>query len=54
MSYNILVTSNFKKEAKKFKKKYQSLASEIKILIEMLENEPKLGVFIGKIVIKLD
>ena len=48
MNYNILVTSNFKKEAKQLKKKYSSLASEIKALIIKLEKEPKSGIAIGK------
>ena len=48
MNYNILVTSNFKRESKALIKKYHSLKNEIDDLIEALEKEPDSGTHIGK------
>lgn len=48
MSYNILFTNNFKREAKKLAKKYPSLKSDIANLITNLEENPFQGFSIGK------
>jgi hypothetical protein len=48
MSYKVLYTENFRKEAKRLAKKYISLKSDIAILIESLEQEPKQGKSLGK------
>ena len=43
MSYNVETTPNFEKEAKRLIKKYTSLKSEIKTLIDSLEENPDKG-----------
>lgn len=53
MSYNIVLTDNFKKEAKKLSKKYASLKSDLKKLFTDLEKNPKLGIPIGNNVYKI-
>ncbi len=53
MSVEILVTSNFKKEAKKLLKKYPSLKGELAELILELETNPQLGTTIMENVYKL-
>ena len=47
MSYNVVVTDGFKREAKKLVKKYKSLANEINTLIEQLEENPTMGTGLG-------
>lgn len=47
MSYNILVTSNFKKQLKRLAKKYPSLNTEFGELIKSLKQNPELGTPIG-------
>lgn len=47
MSFNIEITSNFKKELKRLLKKYPSLKNEFKILIENLELNPFMGKQLG-------
>ncbi len=48
MSYNIIATPRFKKEIKKLLKKYSSLEKEYLQLVDSLEQNPKLGVPMGK------
>ena len=47
MSYSVIVTPNFDKEAKHLKKKYPSLKGELTELIVSLENDPIQGTSIG-------
>lgn len=53
MSYNIEVIENFKKEAKKFIKKYASLKNEIANLAASLKDNSIQGVALGNDVYKL-
>lgn len=46
--FNVVVTSNFKKEAKRLLKKYPSLKSDLLNLIELLEVNPQKGFPLGK------
>ena len=48
MSFNIIATPKFKRELKRLVKKYPSLKSEFKKLIESLEENPEQGTPIGK------
>jgi len=48
MSYNVLYTENFRKEAKRLAKKYTSLKTDIEALIESLEKDPAQGKSLGK------
>jgi len=48
MSFNIIVTTGFKKHAKKIGKKHPSLKSDIGELIGSLEKEPLQGEPLGK------
>jgi mRNA-degrading endonuclease RelE of RelBE toxin-antitoxin system len=48
MSYNVLYTENFRKEAKHLAKKYTSLKTDIEALIESLEQDPTQGKSLGK------
>lgn len=48
MSFNIIVTTAFKKQAKKLAKKHQSLKLDILQLIESLEYNPIQGEPLGK------
>lgn len=43
MSYNIIATPEFLKEAKKLGKKYRSLKEDLAVLIEELQQNPTLG-----------
>lgn len=47
-SYNIFVTSNFKKEVKKLSRKHKSLKNDLVELISSLERNPKTGIHLGK------
>lgn len=47
-NFNIVVTSNFKKEAKNLSKKYPSIKSDLFKLVEKLEQEPQSGTPLGK------
>lgn len=47
MSYNVLTTSDFKRDSKRLIKKYKSLKSEILDLIISLEQDPKQGISLG-------
>ena len=53
MSYNINVTDNFKKEAKKLIKKYASLKTELALLFDELQENPTLGTPLGNDVYKI-
>jgi len=48
MSFSVLYTRNFLKEAKRLAKKYKSLKIDIANLIESLEQDPTQGVSLGK------
>ncbi|EHO08334.1 type II toxin-antitoxin system RelE/ParE family toxin [Myroides odoratimimus] len=47
MSYNIIATPKFLKEAKKLGKKYHSLKEDLSLLIEELQQNPMLGTAIA-------
>jgi len=47
MSYNIIAVPTFKKELKKFAKKYHSLKSDLAILFEILAENPTQGIALG-------
>lgn len=53
MKYNIELTDNFKKEAKRLIKKYKSLKSEITTLITELETNPTKGTPLGNDIYKI-
>ena len=53
MSYNIQLSPNFKKEAKKLIKKYASLKAELSELFTELEHNPVLGTPLGDGVYKI-
>ncbi len=53
MSYNIVPTDNFKKEAKRLIKKYASLKSELEKLNDELEENPTLGTNLGNDIYKI-
>lgn len=53
MSYNVIVTSGFKKQAKSIGKKYNSLKSDIEALIPLLEENPIQGQPLGKYCYKI-
>lgn len=48
MSFNIIVTTAFKKQAKRIAKKQHSLKSDISDLVKLLENNPVQGEPLGK------
>ena len=47
MNYNIELSANFKKEAKRLTKKYPSLKGELVTLFTEVEENPKLGIPLG-------
>jgi mRNA-degrading endonuclease RelE of RelBE toxin-antitoxin system len=47
MSFNVLTTSDFKRDSKSLLKKYKSLEAEILNLIASLEDDPIQGIPIG-------
>jgi mRNA-degrading endonuclease RelE of RelBE toxin-antitoxin system len=53
MNYNILLTDNFKREAKKLIKKYASLTSELSNLFDELAVNPTLGTALGNDIYKI-
>ena len=53
MSYNIELSANFKKEAKKLTKKYPSLKKELDTLFTTLEENPTFGTPLGNDVYKI-
>ena len=53
MSYSVVASDNFKKEAKRLSKKYPSLRTELTVLGEELTQNPTLGVSLGNNVFKI-
>ncbi len=53
MNFNIELTDNFKKEAKRLIKKYKSLKPEIAELIAELETNPTKGISLGNDIYKI-
>lgn len=53
MSYNIELSTNFKKEAKKLTKKYPSLKTELAELFIKLEKNPTTGTPLGNDIYKI-
>jgi len=53
MSYKIVLTDNFKKEAKKLTKKYASLKVELASLFKELEENPTMGTPLGNNIYKI-
>ena len=53
MNYNVELSANFKKEAKKLSKKYPSLKSELAALFIELEKNPTFGTPLGNDIYKI-
>ncbi len=53
MSYNIYLTDNFKKEAKKLIKKYASLQTDLSVLFDKLSENPTMGTHLGNDIYKI-
>ena len=53
MNYNVELSLNFKKEAKKLVKKFPSLKQELADLFTMLERNPTIGTFLGNDIYKI-
>lgn len=53
MSYSVIPTDKFKKEAKRLSKKYPSLKQELSVLSEMLSNKPSTGKSLGNNIYKI-
>ena len=53
MNYNVILTDNFKKEAKPLIKKYASLKKELEKLFIELEQSPTLGTPLGNDIYKI-
>ena len=53
MSYNVQLSANFKKEAKKLINKYPSLKGELAILFQQLEENPTMGTPLGDNIYKI-
>ena len=53
MNYNIELTDNFKKEAKRLAKKYKSLKTDIAELVAELEINPTKGISLGNDIYKI-
>ena len=53
MNYNVELTDNFKKEAKRLVKKYRSLKTEIATLITDLKTNPTQGIPLGNDIYKI-
>ena len=53
MSYNVELSTNFKKEAKRLSKKYPSLKIELSELFEQLEENPTIGTPLGNDIYKI-
>lgn len=53
MSYNILLSENFKREVKRLSKKYRSLKSELETLGFELSEDPTMGTPMGNDVYKI-
>ena len=48
MNYRVLVTDNFKRQAKPLAKKYHSFKSDLNQLIDVLTESPTQGILLGK------
>jgi len=53
MSYNVQLSENFKKEAKRLVKKYPSLKAELAALFAKLEGTPTMGTSLGNNIYKI-
>lgn len=53
MAYKVVLSDNFKNEAKKLIKKYPSLKSELLTLVVSLETTPKQGTHLGNDIYKI-
>jgi mRNA-degrading endonuclease RelE of RelBE toxin-antitoxin system len=53
MSYNIIPTPTFKKEAKKLSKRYASLKEDLTALNELLSKTPETGIPLGNNIYKI-
>lgn len=53
MSYKVVLSEHFIKEAKRLSKKYNSLKTELSRMIEVLEQNPTHGIAIGNNVYKI-
>jgi mRNA-degrading endonuclease RelE of RelBE toxin-antitoxin system len=53
MSYDVELSANFKKEAKRLSKKYPSLKIELAELFEQLEETPTIGTPLGNDIYKI-
>ena len=53
MSFKVILTDNFKKEAKRLSKKYPSLKIELSDLFSQLEENPIIGTLLGNDVYKI-
>ena len=53
MSFKVVVSENFKKEAKRLIKKYRSLKSELELLGRKLTEKPTIGTPLGKDIYKV-
>ena len=53
MSYSVILSGNFKKEAKRLVRKYPSLKNELTALGEALAENPTLGIPLGNDVFKI-
>lgn len=53
MSYNVELSDNFKKEAKRLIKKYPSLKAELNKLFGLLEENPTMGTHLGNNIYKI-
>ncbi len=53
MRFEVILSNNFKKEAKRLIKKYPSLKIELEVLGDELENNPALGISLGNDVYKI-
>ena len=51
--YNSLITDDYKREAKKLLKKYNSLKVELTELRELLQENPTLGIALGNEIFKI-
>lgn len=53
MSYSVVLSENFRKEAKRLSKKYASLKSELAELFSLLEENPTFGTPLGNDIYKI-
>jgi mRNA-degrading endonuclease RelE of RelBE toxin-antitoxin system len=53
MIYNIELTNNFKKEAKRLSKKYPSLKADLEVLGSKLSENPTTGTYLGNNIYKI-